>query len=44
MKQQNPKKPHKWGYKVFTSFGASRVVYNFEIYRGKSAINRLIFE
>ena len=36
MKQYNPKKPHKWGYKVFTRCGSSGMVYNFEVYTGKS--------
>lgn len=36
IKQYNPKKPHKWGYKVFARCGSSGMVYNFEVYTGKS--------
>jgi hypothetical protein len=35
MKQYN-KKPHKWGFKVFTRAGASGMMYDFEIYTGKN--------
>ena len=36
LKQYMPKKPHKWGYKVFSRSGASGIIYDFEIYMGKS--------
>lgn len=34
LKQYNPKKPKKWGYKLFCMAGASGIVYDFEIYTG----------
>lgn len=40
IKQYLPKKTHKWGYKVFTRCGASGIVYNFEIFVGKSPNNQ----
>ncbi|MCL4142327.1 UNVERIFIED_CONTAM: hypothetical protein GTU68_050401 [Idotea baltica] len=33
-----PKKPHKWGYKVFSRCGASGMLYEFEVYLGKSTV------
>ena len=36
LKQYNPKKPHKWGYKGFALSGVSGFSYNFEIFTGKS--------
>ncbi|XP_065670191.1 piggyBac transposable element-derived protein 2-like [Hydra vulgaris] len=36
LKQYNPKKPHKWGYKVFVLSGVSGFNYNFELFTGKS--------
>ena len=36
MKQYNPKKPHKWSYKVISRAGASGFIYNFEVYTGKT--------
>ena len=35
LKQYMPKKPHKWGYKVFVLSGVSGYAYDFEIYAGK---------
>ena len=35
LKQYLPKKPHKWGYKVFVLSGVSGYAYDFEIYAGK---------
>jgi len=35
IKQYMPKKPHKWGYKVFSRCGISGMLYDFEIYTGK---------
>lgn len=37
LRQYMPKKPHKWGYKVFTRCGNSGIIYDFEIYTGKSS-------
>ena len=39
LKQYMPNKPHKWGYKVFSRCGASGIVYDFEVYTGKSTEN-----
>ena len=36
MKQYNPKKPHKWGFKVFVLSGASGFSYKFEVFTGAS--------
>ena len=36
LKQYNPKKPHKWGCKVFVLSGVSGFSYYFEIFIGKS--------
>ncbi|XP_047127748.1 piggyBac transposable element-derived protein 2 [Hydra vulgaris] len=36
IKQYNPKKPHKWGFKVFVLSGVSGFSYNFEVYCGGS--------
>ena len=30
-----PKKPYKWGYKLFVIWGISEYQYNFEIYSGQ---------
>lgn len=35
LKQYLPKKPHKWGYKIFVLCDTKGIVYNFEIYTGK---------
>ena len=37
LKQYNPKKPHKCGYKVISRAGESGFVYDFLIYTGKSS-------
>ncbi|KAJ8970543.1 hypothetical protein NQ314_001183 [Rhamnusium bicolor] len=34
LKQYNPKKPHKWGYKVFILSGISGFSYDFDFYVG----------
>lgn len=34
IKQYNPKKPHKWGYKAFVLSGISGFSYDYEIYAG----------
>lgn len=36
LKQYNKNKPHKWGFKVFTRAGSSGIMYDFEVYTGKS--------
>ncbi|MEI6864815.1 transposase [Flavicella sp.] len=38
LKQYNPMKPHKWGYKVISRAGASGFIYDFLIYTGKGCI------
>lgn len=35
LKQYNPKKPNKWGYKIFVLCDTNGLVHNFEIYTGK---------
>ena len=35
LKQYNPNKPHKWGYKIFILCDSHGLVHNFEIYTGK---------
>ena len=37
MRQYLPKKPNKWGIKVWARCGVSGMVYDFEIYTGKSS-------
>ena len=45
MKQYNPKKPKKWGYKAQALCGASGILYNLEVYCGKGhGDNRLAEE
>lgn len=34
LKQYNPKKPHKWGYKVFVLCDSNGLIHNFEVYTG----------
>ena len=34
LKQYNPQKPHKWGYKMFILAGVSGFCYDFEFYAG----------
>ncbi|XP_057294618.1 piggyBac transposable element-derived protein 3-like [Hydractinia symbiolongicarpus] len=36
IKQYNPKKPHKWGFKVFVLSGVSGFSYNFEVFTGEA--------
>lgn len=38
LKQYNPKKPHKWGYKVFVLSGVSGFSYDFDFYCGASTL------
>jgi hypothetical protein len=38
MKQYNPMKPHKWGFKIYVLAGTSGFLYNFEFYTGKSQV------
>ncbi|XP_071440054.1 piggyBac transposable element-derived protein 3-like [Hetaerina americana] len=35
LKQYNPKKPYKWGYKIFVLGDTKGLVHNFEVYTGK---------
>ncbi len=35
LKQYNPRKPHKWGFKVFSRCGVSGIIYEFEVYTEK---------
>jgi hypothetical protein len=37
LKQYLPKKPHKWGIKVWASCGVSGIVYDFQIYTGSGS-------
>lgn len=37
MKQYMPKKPHKWGIKVWAQCGVSGIVYDFQVYTGASS-------
>lgn len=41
LRQYNPKKPHKWGYKIWVLCGASGYAYDFECYTG-GADNKLL--
>lgn len=34
LKQYNPRKPHKWGFKMFTRCGKSGIIYDFALYVG----------
>lgn len=34
LKQYNPKKPYKWGYKLFVLCDSTGLVHNFEVYTG----------
>ena len=38
LRQYLPKKPTKWGIKVFTRAGVSGFVYDFEVYQGKGTL------
>ncbi|KAJ8933283.1 hypothetical protein NQ314_014111 [Rhamnusium bicolor] len=35
LKQYNPKKPNKWGYKIFVLCDNNGLIHNFEVYTGK---------
>lgn len=37
LKTYNPKKPHKWGYKMWVLSGVSGISYNFELFGDKDA-------
>ncbi|KAK2718985.1 hypothetical protein QYM36_006112 [Artemia franciscana] len=39
LKQYNPKKPHKWGYKFISRAGESGFAYDFEMYTGKGLVD-----
>ena len=36
IRQYLPSKPHKWGFKIWASCGVSGVLYDFDVYVGKS--------
>ncbi|XP_055918296.1 piggyBac transposable element-derived protein 3-like [Eupeodes corollae] len=42
MRQYNPKKPHKWGYKKFVLSGSSGFSYDFELYTGAQGHVKLV--
>lgn len=37
LKPYMPKKPNKWGFKVFARCGTSGLTYDFEFYEGKNS-------
>ena len=36
LKQYNPKKPHRWGYKVISRALSSGYIYDFKVHTGKT--------
>ncbi|XP_065582898.1 piggyBac transposable element-derived protein 3-like [Artemia franciscana] len=38
-KQYLKDKPHSWGIKIFSRAGASGIIYDFEVYTGKSSVS-----
>ena len=38
VRQYNPKKPHKWGFKNLVRAGQSGIIYDFFLYGGKIAL------
>ena len=38
LKQYMPKKPHKWGYKIYVLAGSSGLVYDYEIFTGSISV------
>jgi hypothetical protein len=36
LKQYNPRKPHRWGYKIWVLSGVSGFAYDFEVYSGET--------
>ena len=40
LRQYLPKKPHKWGIKVWARCGVSGMLYDFEVYTGKQPDNK----
>ena len=44
MKQYNPMKPNKWGFKFWAMTGISGFLYNFEVYTGQENEKRLATE
>ena len=40
IRQYNPKKPKKWGVKMFVRAGQSRMMYDFFLYTGKDSANK----
>ena len=41
IRQYNPKKPKKWGFKNLVRAGASGIMYNFYFYAGKKMKNQM---
>ncbi|KAJ8931360.1 hypothetical protein NQ314_015735 [Rhamnusium bicolor] len=41
LKTYNPKKPHKWGYKMWVLSGVSGLSYNFELFAGKQGFSEV---
>ena len=40
IRQYNPKKPHKWGFKMFVRSGSSGIIYDFFLYCGAKSSGR----
>lgn len=43
LRQYMPKKPKKWGFKMFVRAGVSGIVYDFFIYTGSTTFDSMIF-
>uniref|UniRef100_A0A6P7FCE4 PiggyBac transposable element-derived protein 2-like n=1 Tax=Diabrotica virgifera virgifera TaxID=50390 RepID=A0A6P7FCE4_DIAVI len=43
LRQYMPKKPEKWGFKMFVRAGVSGIVYDFLVYTGSSTFNNIPF-
>ncbi|KAJ8969902.1 hypothetical protein NQ314_001536 [Rhamnusium bicolor] len=43
LRQYMPKKPKKWGLKMFVRAGASGIVYDFFLYTGSTTFDNMIF-
>lgn len=44
LKQYNPKKPHKWGYKIFVLSGVSGFSYDFDFYCGATTLEEDVLD
>ena len=40
IRQYNPKKPNKWGFKMFVRAGQSSFIYEFSLYSGINGANK----